>query len=249
MPKLTNKVALVTGASKGIGASIALHLAREGASVIVNYSSSKQDADRVVSEIKGNGGKALAIQASLANEADIRRLFAESKKAFGQLDILVNNAGIYEFAPLESVTPDHFHKHFNLNVLGLLLASQEAAKYFPPTGGSIINISSIVSGYPVAGASVYCATKAAVDAITKSLAKELGPKKIRVNSINPGMIDTEGFRAAGIHESDLRKQYEAQAPLGRIGHPSDISPAALYLASDDSSWITGEVFYITGGYH
>ena len=246
--KLEGKVAVVTGASKGIGASIAVHLAAEGASVVVNYSSSREGADRVVGEINGNGGKAVAVQANLAKEADVRRLFAETKKAFGKLDILVNNAGIYEFAPLENVTPEHFHKHFDINVLGLILASQEAAKLIGPSGGSIVNISSVVSTLAVPGATVYSATKAAVDAVTRALAKELGPRKIRVNSVNPGMVETEGVRAAGIDESDMRKQVEATTPLGRIGQPADIAPAVVFLASSDSSWITGETLFISGGY-
>jgi 3-oxoacyl-[acyl-carrier protein] reductase len=247
--KLNGKVAIVTGASKGIGASIALHLAAEGAAVVVNYSSSKQGADRVVGEIKGNGGKAVAIQANLAKEADIRRLFAESKKAFGSLDILINNAGIYEFLPLENVTAEHFHKQFDLNVLGLILASQEAARYFGKSGGSIVNISSVVATLAPPSASVYSATKAAVDAITRSLAKELGSRNIRVNSINPGMVQTEGTDSAGMADADgdFRKQYEAQSPLGRIGQPKDIAPAAVFLASSDSAWITGETLYIAGG--
>jgi 3-oxoacyl-[acyl-carrier protein] reductase len=248
--KLSGKVAVVTGASKGIGASIALHLAAEGAAVVVNYASSKSGADRVVGEITGNGGKAVAIQADLSKEADIRRLFAEAKKALGPLDILVNNAGVYEFAPLEEVTATHFHRLFDLNVLGLILASQEALKHFRSggKGSSIINISSVVATAAPPSAAVYSATKAAVDAVTTSLAKELGPRGIRVNSINPGMVETEGVRSAGISESDLRKQVEAQTPLGRIGQPADIAPAAVFLASDDARWITGETLYIAGGY-
>jgi 3-oxoacyl-[acyl-carrier protein] reductase len=245
--KLAGKVAVVTGASKGIGAAIAEHLADEGASVVVNYASSKEGAERVVSAIKGKGGKAIAVQGNVAKKSDIQRLFAEAKKAFGRLDILVNNAGIYEFAPLEAITEEHFHKQFDLNVLGLILTSQEGVKHFGPEGGSIINISSIVSTFGPPNASVYSGTKAAVDAVTKSLAKELGPRKIRVNSINPGMVETEGYRAAGIAESDMRKQTEATTPLGRIGQPQDIAPAAVYLASSDSAWITGETLYITGG--
>jgi len=245
--KLTGKVAVVTGASKGIGASIALHLAAEGAAVVVNFGSSKEGADRIVGEIKGNGGKALAVQANLAKEADVRNLFAETKKAFGTLDILVNNAGLYDFAPLEAITAEHFHKQFDLNVLGLILASQEAAKLMT-NGGSIVNISSVVSTLAPPNSAVYSATKAAVDAVTKALAKELGAKKIRVNSINPGMVETEGFKAQGIHESDMRKQVEAQTPLGRIGQPSDIAPAAVFFASDDSRWITGESLFIAGGF-
>src|SRR5437763_2037492 len=194
--KLDGKVAIVTGASKGIGTAIAVHLAAEGAAVVVNYSSSKEGADRVVGEITRGGGRAVAVQADLAREPDVRRLFAEARRAFGSLDILVNNAGVYEFAPLEEVTVEHFHKMFDLNVLGLILASQEAARQFGPAGGSIINISSVAATSAPATASVYSATKAAVDAVTRSLAKELGPRKIRVNSINPGMIETEGVHAA-----------------------------------------------------
>jgi 3-oxoacyl-[acyl-carrier protein] reductase len=245
--KLKGKVAVVTGASKGIGASIAKHLADEGAAVVVNYASSKEGADRVVAEITGKDGRAISVQADMSKQADIKRLFAETKKAFGRLDILVNNAGIYEFAPLEAVTPEHFHKQFDLNVLGLILATQEAVKLFDSAGGSIVNLSSyVVTAAPPMG-SVYSATKASVDAVTRSLAKELGPRKIRVNSINPGMVETEGVHTAGISDSDLRKQYEAQAPLGRIGQPQDIAPAAVFLASDDSRWITGETLYIAGG--
>jgi 3-oxoacyl-[acyl-carrier protein] reductase len=246
--KLSGKVALVTGASKGIGASIAKHLADEGAAVLVNYSSDKAGADRTVAEIVGAGGKAIAVQANLSKKADIERLFGESKKTFGKLDVLVNNAGIYEFAPLENITEEHFHKQFNLNVLGLIIASQEAVKHFGAGGGSIINISSVVSTLGVPGGAVYSATKAAVDAVTRALAKELGPRNIRVNSINPGMVETEGVRASGIADSDMRKHTEATTPLGRIGQPKDIGPAAVFLASADSSWITGETLYISGGY-
>jgi 3-oxoacyl-[acyl-carrier protein] reductase len=249
MPKkLTGKVAIVTGASKGIGASIAEHLAAEGANVVVNYSSSKAGADRVVSAIVGKSGKAIAVQGNVSNKADIQRLFAETKKMFGQIDILVNNAGIYEFAPLEQITAEHFHKQFDLNVLGLLLTTQEAVKHFGPSGGSIINISSIVAVSPPPGSAVYSGTKAAVNAVTRTLAQELGPKKVRVNSINPGMVETEGIHAAGIAESDFRKQIEATTPLGRIGQPQDIGPAAVFLASTDSSWMTGESLYISGGW-
>jgi 3-oxoacyl-[acyl-carrier protein] reductase len=246
--KLQGKVAVVTGASKGIGAAIAVHLAKEGASVVVNYSSSKEGADRVVSEITGNGGKAVAVKANVANPDDVQQLFAETKKHFGQVDVLVNNAGIYEFSPLEAITPDHFHKQFNLNVLGLLLATQEAAKLFPATGGSVVNISSVVASTPVPNASVYSATKGAVDSITRSLAAELGPKQIRVNAINPGMVETEGTHTAGITESDFRKQIESQTPLGRIGQPRDIATAVVFLASSDSAWVTGQTLVIAGGY-
>ena len=247
--KLSGKVAVVTGASKGIGAAIAKQLASEGAAVVVNYSASKEGADRVVAEITANGGKAVAVKADLAKKADIDRLFAESKKAFGQLDVLVNNAGIYEFAPIEDVSEEHFHKQFNLNVLGLLLTTQAAVKHFGSAGGSIINISSVVSTLGVPGAAVYSGTKGAVDAITRSLSKELGPRKIRVNAINPGMVETEGVHAAGIAESDMRKQVEAQTPLGRIGQPQDIAGAAAFLASPDSAWLSGETLVIAGGYH
>src|SRR2546423_673272 len=245
--KLNGKVAVVTGASKGIGASISKHLAAEGAAVIVNYASSKTDADKVVAEIINEGGKAVAVQANVAKKAEVDRLFAESKKAFGALDILVNNAGVYEFLPLEDVTEEHFHKQFNVNVLGLILATQGAVKQFGPSGGSIVNISSLASSAAPPTGSVYSATKAAVDAVTKSLAKELGPRKIRVNAINSGMVETEGFHAAGIGESDFRKQVEAQTPLGRIGQPSDIASVAVFLASADSGWVTGETLVVSGG--
>jgi 3-oxoacyl-[acyl-carrier protein] reductase len=248
--KLEGKVAVVTGASKGIGAEIARHLAAEGASVVVNYASSKEGADRVVAQITGKGGKAIAVQADIAKKADIDRLFAETNKAFDKLDILVNNAGIFEFLPLESITEEHFHRLFNLNVLGLILSSQAAVKYFGANGGSIVNISSVVSTLSPANAAVYSATKGAVDAVTRSLAKELGPRHIRVNSINPGLIETEGAVAIGAAgaDSEMRKMVESQTPLGRIGTPNDIAPAAVYLASSDSSWMTGETFYITGGH-
>jgi 3-oxoacyl-[acyl-carrier protein] reductase len=246
--KLAGKVAVVTGASKGIGAAIAKQLAAEGAAVVVNYASSKTGAEKVVAEIAGSGGKAIAVQGDMAKTADIKRLFEQAKQAFGRLDILVNNAGIYEMLPLEQITAEHFHKHFDLNVLGLVLATQEALKHFGPEGGSIINTSSVVSTLGIPGGSVYSATKAAVDAVTRSLAKELGPRKIRVNSINPGMVETEGTHGAGIIESDFRKQVEATTPLGRIGQPQDIAPAVAFLASSDSSWITGETLYISGGF-
>ena len=246
--KLTGKVAVVTGASKGIGASIAKSLAAEGASVVVNYSSSKAGADTVVEEITANGGKAVALQANVAQPSEIDRLFAQTKKAFGKVDILVNNAGIYEFMPLDKLTEEHFHKQFNLNVLGLLFASQAAARQFDGAGGSIVNISSIVSTLGIPESAVYSGTKGAVDAITRSLAAELGPRGIRVNAIRPGMVETEGVRSAGIAESDMRKQVEAATPLRRIGQPQDISGAAVFLASDDAAWITGETFVISGGY-
>jgi 3-oxoacyl-[acyl-carrier protein] reductase len=249
--KLAGKVAVVTGASKGIGASIALHLADEGAAVVLNYATDKTGADRVIGEIRGNGGRAVAVQANLAKEADVRRLFAETRQAFGGgLHVLVNNAGVYEFAPLENVTAEHFHRQFDLNVLGLLLATQEAVKLFGPEGGSVVNISSVVATATPPTSAVYSATKAAVDAVTRSLAKELGARKIRVNSVNPGMVETEGTTSSGITsaESDFRRQYEAQAPLGRIGRPGDVAPAVVFLASPEAGWITGETFYVAGGY-
>jgi len=245
--KLAGKVAVVTGASKGIGAAIAKNLAAEGAAVVVNYASSKTGADKVVTEITGAGGKAVAVQADVAKKADIDRLFAETKKAFGRLDILVNNAGIYEFSPLDSITEEHFHKQFNLNVLGVILGSQAAARLFDSAGGSIVNISSVVSTLAFPNASVYSGTKGAVDAITRALATELGPRKIRVNAIRPGMVETEGTHAAGIEESAMQKQVLAQTPLGRLGKPDDIAGTAVFLASADSSWITGETFVIAGG--
>jgi 3-oxoacyl-[acyl-carrier protein] reductase len=245
--KLAGKIAVVTGASKGIGAAIAKQLAADGASVVVNYSSSKAGADKVVAEITGAGGKAIAVQGDVSKKADIDRLFIETKKTFGQLDVLVNNAGIYEFAPLEQITAEHFQKQFNLNVLGLILTTQEALKYFSPAGGSVINISSVVGVNPLPNASVYSATKAAVDAVTKSLAKELGPKKIRVNSINPGMVETEGVHAAGFLETEFPKLVVSQTPLGRIGQPQDIATVASFFASSDSGWVTGETLLISGG--
>lgn len=245
--KLTGKVVVVTGASKGMGAAIAKYMAAEGAAVVINYSASKDAAEKVAGEIGGKGGSAIAVQANMVQKGDIERLFSETNRAFGRLDILVNNAGIYEFAPLEGITEEHFHKHFNINVLGLLLASQQAAKYFGSEGGCIINISSIVSRNATPNSAVYSASKAAVDAITRILAMELGPRKIRVNSINPGMVETEGTLSAGIIESDFRRQYESQVSLGRIGQPGDIAPLAVFLASQDASWITGQSFFVTGG--
>ncbi len=247
MNTLAGKVAIVTGASKGIGASIAKHLAGEGASVVVNYASSKKDAERVVDEIAHHGGTALAVQGNVAKQADVTRLFAEAKAKFGRVDILVNNAGVYEFQPIEAVTEEHFHKQFDTNVLGLLLASKEAVKHFDGAGGRIINVSSVASTAAPPNAAVYSGTKAAVDAITRSLAKELGPRHVRVNAINPGMVETEGFHAAGIHESDFRKDVESQTPLGRIGQPDDIAPAVVFLASSGADWITGETLSISGG--
>lgn len=245
--KLEGKVAIVTGASKGIGASVALHLAEEGAAVVVNYSSSKEGADRVVAEITEKGGKAIAIHADMTQSADIQNLFSETNKNFGNIDILINNAGIYEFVPLENISSEHFYKLFDLNVLALLLTTQEALKHFKSSGGSIINISSVASFTAIPNAAVYSATKGAVDAVTRSLSKELAAKKIRVNSINPGMIETEGVHSAGIADSAMRKETEAHTPLGRIGQPKDVAPAVVFLASDDASWITGETLIISGG--
>jgi len=245
--KLNGKVAVVTGASKGIGAGIAKEFAAEGASVVVNYASAKQDADRVVDEISKRGGKALAIQSNVAKKAEVQRLFAEARKAFGKVDILVNNAGVYQFAPLEEITEEEFHREFNTNVLGIMLATQEVLKHFGPEGGSIINIGSLASSLTPPTAVIYNATKGAVDTITRTLAKELGPRKIRVNSVNPGMVITEGAIAGGYTEGDFRKIMESQTPLGRIGQPEDIAPAAVFFASDDSKWITGETLLIAGG--
>jgi 3-oxoacyl-[acyl-carrier protein] reductase len=247
MRKLEDRVAVVTGASKGIGASIAKHLAAEGAAVVVNYASSRAGADRVVAEITREGGRAIAVQADLARPADITRLFSETMDTFGRLDILVNNAGVYEFRPLEDITEEHFHTQFNVNVLGLLLASKEAVKHFGVAGGSIVNISSTASTFMPASSAVYTGTKAAVDAITGVLAKELGPRGIRVNAINPGMVETEGVHTAGVMESDFRKQVEATTPLGRIGQPRDIAPTVVFLVSDDSGWVTGETLRVAGG--
>ena len=247
MSKLSGKVAVVTGASKGIGASIAEYLAAEGASVVVNYSSSKAGADAVVAKIEKKGGKAIAVQGNVSKQEDIKKLFKETVAKYGKVDILVNNAGIYDFKPLEAITSEHFHSQFDLNVLGLLLTTQEAVKHIGPEGGSIINISSIVGQMPLPQASVYSATKAAVDAVTVSLSRELGPKKIRVNSLNPGMVETEGLHSVGFAESDFRKQVEATTPLGRIAQPDDIGKTVAFFASDDAGWITGQAVILAGG--
>jgi 3-oxoacyl-[acyl-carrier protein] reductase len=247
MGRLSGKVAVVTGASKGIGAGIAKGLAAEGAAVVINYASSKGAADRVVAEIKAKGGKAIAVQGDVAKAANVKKIFSETKQAFDRLDILVNNAGIYNLVPLEMVTEEDFHRHFNTNVLGLLLATQEAAKLFGAEGGSVINIGSVVSDLTPPNSVVYTATKGAVDAVTRVLAKELGPRKIRVNSINPGVIETEGTHAAGVIGSDFEKQSIAQTPLGRTGKPDDIAPVAVFLASDESRWVTGDTLAVSGG--
>ncbi|WP_183574616.1 glucose 1-dehydrogenase [Mucilaginibacter sp. X5P1] len=247
MKKLANKVAVITGASKGIGAGIAKHLAAAGASVVVNYASAKADADKVVAEITANGGKAIAVQGNVSSEADITRLFEETKKAFGAVDILVNNAGVYKFGSIEELNAEDFHTQFNTNVLGLLLTTQGAVKNFNENGGSIINIGSAVTAITPPGSSIYTATKGAVDAITHVLAKELGGKKIRVNSINPGMVETEGTHTAGFIGSDFAAEIVKTTPLGRIGQPDDIAEVAVFLASEDSRWLTGELLLASGG--
>jgi 3-oxoacyl-[acyl-carrier protein] reductase len=248
MSKLTGKVAVVTGASKGIGAGIARSLAAEGAAVVVNYATSREGADKTVAEIAQAGGKAVAVQGDVSKKADLVRLFAETKKTFGRLDILVNNAGVYAFTPLEDITEEHFHRHFDLNVLGTILAAQEAVKYFDEKGGSIINLSSVVSTLGIPGAAVYSATKGAVNTLTLVLAKELGPKKIRVNGVAPGMVETEGTAAAGMSEGDMRKEIESKTPVGRIGQPKDIASVVTFLASDEASWVSGETWFVSGGF-
>ena len=248
MSELTGKVAIVTGASKGIGAEIAKSLGAAGAAVVVNYASSKEGADRVVAEITGKGGKAIAVQGDVSKAADVQRLFKEAKKAFGSLDVLVNNAGVYKFEPLEAVTEEEFHRQFNTNVLGLLLATREAVKYFGSKGGSVINIGSVASRLTPPTSSVYSATKGAVDAVTAVLSKELGPRKIRVNSINPGGVETEGVHTMGIIGTDFQKEMIAATPLGRFGQPDDIAPIAVFLASENSGWLTGETLLDCGGY-
>lgn len=244
---LSGQVALVTGASKGIGAAIAQHLARAGAAVVVNYASSREAAERVVQGIADEGGRAIAVQADISRADEIERLVAAGIKAFGRLDILVNNAGIYEFAALEDISEEHFHRQFNLNVLGLLLTTRAAVAQFGPAGGSVINISSVVSRLTPPNSAVYAATKAAVDAITSSLAKELAGRKIRVNSVNPGLIETEGVIDAGLNSGDMRAWVESTAPAKRIGRVEDIAPAVVFLASRQADYITGEMLTIAGG--
>lgn len=247
MSKLKNKVAVVTGASKGIGASIAKYFAAEGAKVVVNYASSKEGADKVVKAITDNGGTAISVQGDVAKESDVIRLFEETRNAFGTPDILVNNAGIYQYAPIEEVSAASIQQHFNINVSGALLAIREAVKLFGDKGGNIINISSGASNTPLATGSVYSATKAALDAITIALSKELGVKNIRINSILPGGVETEGTHSAGIIGSDFEAKLIANTPLGRFGQPEDIAKVAVFLASDDSAWITGEKITVSGG--
>lgn len=243
--KLAGKVAVVTGASKGIGASTAKHLAAEGASVVVNYAKSQTAAENLVAEIVRAGGKAIAVKADVSKQEDIVRLFTATKNAFGAIDVLVNNAGIYQPAPLANITSENFHQQFDLNVLGLLLTTQEAVNHFNPAGGSIVNISSVVSSLGIPDLAVYSSTKGAVDSITRSLAKELAARKIRVNSINPGMVETEGLHETGFIQNS--EHMASITPLGRIGQPEDIAPAVVFFASQDSAWITGETLFITGG--
>ena len=247
MGKLTGKVAVVTGASKGIGAAIAKELAAQGASVVVNYASSKEGAEKVVGEIKKAGGNAIAVGGSVAKVADINALFAETKKVYGKLDILVNNAGVYEFAPLEGITEESIERMLGINVKGLLLATKAGVALFPAEGGSVINIGSVVSEQTPPMSAVYSSTKGAVDAITRVFAKELGPKKIRVNAVNPGPVVTEGFKSAGVEGSDFEKQMLQSTPLGRLGTPDDISGVVAFLASDDARWISGSLIQVAGG--
>jgi 3-oxoacyl-[acyl-carrier protein] reductase len=246
MGKLTGKTAVVTGASKGIGAGIALALAKEGANVVVNYARAKNDAEKVATQINQNGSKAITVQADVSKKADVDKLFAEATKAFGKVDILVNNAGVYEFAPLDQITEDSYRRQFDLNVLGTLLSTQAAVKSMP-AGGSVINLSSVVALTPPPDSSVYSATKGAIDVITRTLAQELGPQKIRVNSLSPGLVETEGTRSAGVSEGDFKQMAISRTPLGRVGQPDDIAKVAVFLASDDSAWMTGEVLPVGGG--
>lgn len=249
MGKLQNKVAVVTGASKGIGAAIAKAYAAEGATVVVNYASDRAGAERVASEIEAKGGKAIAVQGDVAKAGDVERIFAVTKEAYGKVDVVVNNAGVFAFQPLAEVTEAEFHRQFNINVLGSLLVAQQAAKYIGASGGSIVNVSSVVSESPVPGSSIYSATKGAVDTLSQALALELAPRKIRVNTVAPGGVDTEGARTLGMPDSDLGAEIVARTPLGRLGQPDDIAKVAVFLASDDSSWLTGERITASGGLH
>lgn len=248
MKKIEGKVAVITGASKGIGAAIAKAMANEGAAVVVNYAADAEGAKRVVAQIEEAGGRATAIQADLSKPENVERLFNETVSTYGRIDVLVNNAGVYEFRALDDITPEHFHRQFDLNVLGLTLATKEAAKRIGPDGGSIINIGSVAGTMAPPTAAIYSATKAALNAVTRSLASELGPRGIRVNALNPGMIETEGFHSAGFHGSDFHRQIEAETPLGRIGRPEDIAPVAVFFASSDSGWVTGETLDVSGGH-
>jgi 3-oxoacyl-[acyl-carrier protein] reductase len=247
MGNLKGKVAIVTGASKGIGAGIARSLGKAGASVVVNYAASRDGADRVVAEIQAAGGKAIAVQGDVANSADVKRIFAVSKEAFGAVDVLVNNAGIYGFAPIDQANEQDFHRQFDTNVLGIVLATKEAVAQFGDKGGSVINVGSVVSKKGIPGASIYSATKGAVDALTRSLAVELGPRGIRVNTIAPGPVETEGTHAAGMVGSDFLNGIVATTPLGRIGQPDDVAKVVVFLASDESAWLTGERLSASGG--
>jgi 3-oxoacyl-[acyl-carrier protein] reductase len=247
MGELTGKVAIVTGASKGIGAAVAKHLAAAGASVTVNYASSREGADRIVSEIAAKGGKAIAVQGDVAKAADVKRIFEKTKASFGRLDVLVNNAGVFRFDPIEAVTEAEFHREFDTNVLGMILMIQEAVKHFGPAGGSVINLTSIVSASAIPGSVVYSATKSAIDSITRVLGAELGSKKIRVNAIAPGVTATEGIAALGPVAAEFEKLALAQTPLGRVGQPEDIARVAVFLASDQSAWLTGERVVASGG--
>lgn len=247
MSRLKNRVAIVTGASKGIGAAIARHFAAEGAKVVVNYASSKEDADKVVKTITANGGTAIAIQGDISNQADVSKLFEETKEAFGTLDILVNNAGIYQYLPIEQVSEESFHQQFNINVLGSVFTIQGALKLFGNKGGNIINISSGASNTPLPTGSVYSATKAALDAVTIALSKELSGRNIRINSILPGVVETEGSHSAGFIGSEFEARLVATTPLGRTGQPEDIAKVAVFLASDEAAWITGEKISVSGG--
>ena len=248
MSELTGKVAIVTGASKGIGAGIAKALAAAGAAVVVNYASSREGAERVVAEITGKGGKAIAVHGNVAEAKDVQRLFAETKKAFGALDVLVNNAGVYGFYPLDAVMEAEFHREFNINVLGTILATKEALKYFGSAGGSVINMSSVAGAKSIPNSVVYSATKGAVNAITRVLARELGARKVRVNAIAPGLIETEGVHQLGFMGTDFEKHQVEETPLGRVGQPDDIAQVALFLASERSGWLTGEIITASGGY-
>jgi len=248
MGRLQNKVAVVTGASKGIGAGIARALGESGASVVVNYGSDKAGAEKVVADIKAKGGKAIAVKADVSRSAEVKRLFEETRKTFGKMDVLVNNAGVFKFAPIEETSEAEYQRQFSINVLGPLLATREALPLFGAAGGSVINISSIVSRMGIPGSAIYAGTKGALDTITQVLAAELGPRKIRVNSINPGMVESEGTHAAGFIGSDFQKNVEAQAPLGRIGQPDDVAKVAVFLASDESGWLTGERISASGGH-